>query len=101
MERINFASERLADVQAPGVRAMIERIMADSGSVMLAERLVDGCLDQMGAISVSPQTRSTLVDFASRGGDLDLSTPEAQQQAQQRVAETLQLVAATHEFQRT
>ena len=100
MERVNFASARLADVEAPGVRAMIERIMAGSGGVISAERLVDGCLDQMGAISISPQTRSVLVSFASRGGDLDLSTPEAQQQAQQRVAEALQLVAATHEFQR-
>ena len=101
MERINFASERLADVEAPGVRAMIGKIMADSAGVMSAERLVDGCLDQMGAISISPQTRSVLVGFASRGGDLDLSTPEARQQAQRRVAETLQLVGATHEFQRT
>ena len=100
LERVNFASERLADVEAPGVRAMIGSIMAESAGVISAERLVDGCLDHMGAISLSQETRSVLVKFASRGGDLDLSTPEAQQRARQRVAETLQLVAATHEFQR-
>ena len=100
VERLNFAASQLADVNKPGVKAMIGKMMADSGEVMSADRLVESCLDQMGAISVSQETRSVLTEFASRGGDLDLSTPEAQKQAEQRIAETLQLVAATHEFQR-
>ena len=84
----------------PGVKAMIDRLTARGGEVISPERLVEGCLDQMGAISVSPDTQSALVRFASTGGDLRLSASGPDEQARRRVAELLQLAAATHEFQR-
>ena len=73
---------------------MVGRIMAQNGGTLSPEHLVEECLDEMGAISVSPETRSVLMDFASNeaeGPDLD----------EQKVADMLGLVAATHEFQRS
>ena len=89
MERINFASQQLGDVAKPGVRDMVERI-AGNPSAVSPELLVDACLDQVGVITVSEDTRRELVDFASvAGGD-----------GAARIAEVLQMVASTHEFQR-
>ena len=85
----------------PGVRAMIKRITSDGERVISPEGLVDECLDQMGAISVSDDTRGILTDFASRDGDLVLDAAEPDEHARQRVADMLRMVASTHEFQRS
>ena len=101
VERLNFASGQLGDVTNPGVRSMVERIASDGGSAISPERLVDACLDQIGAISVTQGTRSVLVEFAAQDGDLDVAAAGPDEKAQRRVGEVLALAAATHEFQRT
>ena len=100
-ERLNFATQQFGDMSKPGVKAMIGRILADRGGVVSPERLVQGCLDQMGAVSVSDDTRASLVEFASKEGDLHLDEAGPDEHAQQRVADLLQLAAATPEFQRS
>ena len=100
VERLNFATEQLGDVNKPGVKSMIERILADGGEPISPENLVERCLDEMGAFSVSSSTQATLVEFASKGGDLRPSGTEPDEENQQRVAGVLQLTAATREFQR-
>ena len=100
VERVNLAAQQLGDLSKPGVFAMVQGIKARLGPVISPRRLVDGCLDQMGAISVSSATRSVLIAFASQQGDLALSGHGADNQADRRVVEMIQLVAATHEFQR-
>ena len=101
VERLNFATQQLGDMKIPGARAMVGEVLASGGDVISPESLVDGCLDQMGAIRVSEETRSVLVEFASHGGDLHLGTEGPDDKTRQRVAEIFQMVAATPEFQRT
>ena len=100
VERVNFASKHLGNLDAPGVRAIVERIKSQLGPSISPERLVDGCLDQMGAISVSQESRDVLIQFASEQGDLTVDSPDANGHADRRVTDTMQVIAATHEFQR-
>jgi uncharacterized protein (DUF1800 family) len=100
IERLNFAAEQLADTEQPGVRAMIDKITAVGSDTASAEGLVDACLDQMGAISVSEATRSALVEFASREKDTDSDSAVRDEEPQGRVAAILRLVVSTREFQR-
>ena len=99
-ERGNFATQQVGDAKKPGVQAMIERIGDNQGSVFSPEGLVDACLDQVGAMSVSDDTRRVLVDFASLGGELQLDSSSLDDNARHRIAEVLQMVASTQEFQR-
>lgn len=92
VERINFASQQLGDTAKPGVQAMVEKI-ASNPSAVSPDMLVDACLDQVGAITVSEATRRELVDFASVVGNSNGADHG-------RIAEVLQMVASTHEFQR-
>jgi uncharacterized protein (DUF1800 family) len=89
VERVNFASEQFGDANRPGVKVMVESIEQSSGDDLSSERLVDLCLEHLGAISVSDETRDVLVGFADQSD----GSPK-------RVAETLRLSAATQEFQR-
>ena len=90
----------MGDTANPGIRAMIEEITTSEHETVSPERLVDACLDQMGAISVSDGTRSALVDFAVKEGDLRLGTEGPDEDARRRVGGMLQVIAATPDFQR-
>ena len=90
VERINFASQQMGDAEKPGIRAMITRINARLSETASPERLVDACLEEVGSLSVDEETRRELVRFLSQGGHPDT----------RRIADTLQMVAATQEFQR-
>ena len=100
VERVNFVAKELSDVRSPGVRSIIDRLEANSDQgVLKPSDLADGCLDLMGPIQVSDATRSVLVDYASRHGDLDLNGHQPGDQAEQQVGNMLRLVAATREYQ--
>ena len=79
---------------------MIRDVCSQAEGPISPEGLVDSCLDQMGARTVSDDTRESLLAFASKRGDLEVGGREPDEEAQRRVAEMLQLVAATTEFQR-
>ena len=87
IERINFASEQFGDPTKPGVSAMIDRICQGDTERLSSEYLVDRCLDEMGAFSVSDETREALVRFAEG------------EHARQNVEQLLRLSASTREFQ--
>ncbi len=100
VERVNFAAKELSDVRSPGVRSIIDRLQAGSDDGVLdPEDLADGCLDLLGPIDVSDETRSVLVEYATRKGDLDLNGHQPGDEAEQRVGNMLRLVAATREYQ--
>ena len=99
VERVNFASKELGDVQKPGVRAIIDRLANDNGGVLSPEDLVDKCLELVGPIVASEATHSSLVEFAARDGELDLRGHQSGDEAEQRVGDLLRLVASTREFQ--
>ena len=90
VERINFASEQFGDANKPGVRAIIDGVMADEYATSPA-RIVDTCLDQLGVIEVSDETREVLERFAEQTGE---------ERTRDKVANLLRLTTATQEFQR-
>ena len=95
LERLNFVADQLGDLTNPGVESMVSRIMSDRGGTAAPERLVESCLDQLGAISVSDRTHTSLAEFAaSSTSALDEGT------AEQTLADLLKLAATTAEFQR-
>ena len=100
VERVNFASHEVGDAKKPGVQAMIERIASQGEKVTSPEGLVDACLDQIGAIYVSGETRAVLTDFASKGGGLGQGATGFGESGRKRIVEMLQMVASAPEFQR-
>ena len=90
VERVNFASQYLGDPESPGVRDIANRLASEQQSEIDSEMLVDSCLDLLGPITVSDETRETLMKSSEAYEDDDLTT---------RVAETLRLIGSTREYQ--
>ena len=101
VERMNFATEQLGKPENPGVKAMIDRMVANGGAAMPPDEMIDACLGEMGSISVSSQTRSALLGFAAKSVNAPGDDRPADEQARARLASMLQLAAATYEYQRS
>ena len=98
MERVNSAALLAGDPVQPGVQSIIRRLR-DEQYTYQPEELVDACLELAGALMVSDSTRRQLNAFASEQGDLRLDPQIATPCAELRVAELLQLIVSTKEYQ--
>ena len=96
MARVNFASRQFADVDKPGVRAIIARIRAQ-GPRLSPAQLVDACLDLTGPLTVAESTRRELMAHATVEGDLHFGAGDAAAAA--RVRDMLQLIVSMREYQ--
>ena len=97
MRRVNFAAELVGDTNNPGVQSMVSRLHAQDART--PEQLVDGCLDLLGPLEVTPESRTELIEFAAERGEFKWDTPEAQTASSERIGELLQLIVSLREFQ--
>ena len=96
-ERINFASGQIGDAGKPGIRKLVGDVIDDLyDQSPTSENYVDSCLDHLGGLDVSPQIKSSLIEFAEDSGVANGNEEEIQQ----KLTSLLALVAATPEFQR-
>jgi len=93
VERINFTADNVGNVNLPGVRAIIDRLRSE-GSTLSPERLVDGCLEQLGAYELAAETRNELVALARGEGEIQTGA----ENFSTRVAQMLQSIVATTEY---
>ena len=91
MKRTNFVSGLISDSVRPGVRQIIDRIKVAGTN---PTDIVDTCLDIMGPMEVSDQTRSELVAHSEKDGNFNWNTT-----GEERLIELLQLLVATREYQ--
>lgn len=90
VQRVNFASDLIGDLNRAGIVQLLDRITSDSSGS--AGSLVESALKHLGYLEVADDTRTGLVEFTS--ANVDASNPTNEQ-----VAALLQLMVATREYQ--
>ena len=98
VKRINFVVDRVSDTDLPGVRNIVDRI-ASGQQAMTPEAFVGRCLEFIGPIDVSEQTRQELVSHVEDEGPVSWTNDEEYLTSSRRVGDMLSLIAATTEFQ--
>ena len=99
VERVNMAARELRDTSQPGVTAVIDRLASSNGGTLTPAEAVDGCLDLIGPVPASAETRASLVEHVARRGDVDLGGETRDEDSEKRIGELLSLIASTPEFQ--
>jgi len=97
MRRVNFTAELVGDVSRPGIRNMVDRLIAKGDTS--TEAVVAGCLDLMGPLEVNPGTMVELNGFVSEGGDFSWKSAADIEKSTVRVSELLQLIVSLREYQ--
>ena len=98
VERVNAAALEIGDVTQPGVQEIIARIQ-ELGVELSPAQLVDSCLESLGQYEITEPTRANLIDHARRQGNLTFARRGAAACAASRIAELLQLIVSTREYQ--
>ena len=93
VERINFAADQVGNTGLPGIRDIVSRL--GSEQVSGPDAIVDRCLELVGAYELAPETREQLIAYAGSNGSPAPGTPEYSE----AVAQTLQLIVSTQEYQ--
>ena len=93
VERINFTADAVGNTGHRGVQAIINRLSSEADTIS-PERLVDGCLEMLGACELAEATRTELVSLARSEGELRTGAEEFGQ----RVGQMLQSIVATTEY---
>jgi uncharacterized protein (DUF1800 family) len=97
VKRVNFVADRVSDTSLPGVKRIVERISGSNGPVMSPADFVEQCLNQMGPLPVSDNTRKELVSQAQTEGDINWEgSPE---DSARRTGDMLALIGSTREYQ--
>jgi uncharacterized protein (DUF1800 family) len=97
-ERINFAVDEVSDATKPGVQDIISRLTTE-GAALSPEDFVDRCLELAGPMTVSDETRNSLLEYARPLGTFDLSIQADRQESVSRVVRMLQLIVSSREYQ--
>jgi hypothetical protein len=95
---VNFASEMLGDVNAPGVAAMIERIVRGRTSITPSD-LLDECLYELGCAELKGTTRQILLDTLGAEPNIDCGSAGKRPEFDEVCAQMLRLIAASREYQ--
>ena len=96
VERVNYTSGEMGDIDSPGIRSIIGRI-AEKGDTISAEELLNGCLEMLGGYSLTEETRELLLDNAGKDGGISTKSDDFGE----LVGQTLQLIVSTQEYQFT
>jgi uncharacterized protein (DUF1800 family) len=92
VQRVNFASDIIGDLDREGIVELVESIRADAGEGASPESLVQASLKHLGNIQVSDQVNEGLAEFAS-------NFENTVRPSNENIASLLQLIVATREFQ--
>ena len=98
VERVNSAALEMGDLARPGVQTVLQKVRS-LGGPLTPEEFVNACLDAIGQFDVTDATRASLVAHASVDGNLEFGERGSADCSEQRVAELLQLIVATREYQ--
>ena len=94
VERVNFAADRVGNIDNPGVRRMVDRLRPQADT-LTADDLVDACLDLVGPVVVSDDRRTELVAHVQR----DQAAKPGNEAFEQRVTGLLRLIVSSREYQ--
>ena len=98
VRRVNFVADYVRDTELPGIQDIVRRITSD-GTAITVETLVDRCLDLMGPVEVSEETRASLIRKCGGDGEVSWETEEDYAGVSRRIGELLALIAGTREYQ--
>ena len=82
VERINFVADQVSNTQAPGVRAIVNRLKSEWPAIS-PEGLVDRCLELLGCYELAAENRRQLIAHVSKGGPLNTGREEFPQRVGQ------------------
>ena len=91
IERVNFASSEISDLEKPGIKKLISRIKGEISNSISEKELLDKCSETIGC-DLSNSTKGFLLDSIE-------NSPNNNQKLDEQIGQVLGFIAATKEYQ--
>jgi hypothetical protein len=78
----------------------VANVLSDWSTKMDAEMLVDRCLEQLGVVEVSDQSRDTLTSFTEDLGFNGANASSKRNELEESIPKILSVIGAVPEYQR-
>ena len=98
VERINFAADRVGNLENPGIQRICDRL-ASSGGPFTPEQLVEHCAELAGPVQMKDNSRKGLITYLARDGEIKCATEADRSDFNQRVTGLLQMIVSLREYQ--
>lgn len=99
IERVNFASREMGNLDAPGVIAAVDEVLSEIDGTTTPESLVEIALDRLMLYGISNGTQSSLNEFVREQDQLTNENGSDGENPQERVAKVFSMIGASPEFQ--
>ena len=99
MDRVNFASDHLGNLENPGVENIVDHILAAHHDSITSDQLVDKCLDTLGPLKVSKGTKESLLEVASKIDSIESNGHSSKQKIKELILELIRMIVSSREYQ--
>jgi len=98
IERVNFSADRLGNLDAPGVRSIIDRLPGADLS-LTPDELIDRCNYELGQLNLEDRSRRVLTKELELHHDIPCAGGSSNPDFTEIAIEVLQMLSASKEFQ--
>ena len=95
LDRVNFSSAQIGDGTKPGIKNIISRLR--NSNCKSPRELIDKCMDELGFIYLSDNTRERLIDHLSNDHRKNFDICDMDDET---ITNILKLIASTPDYQR-
>jgi uncharacterized protein (DUF1800 family) len=99
VNRVNFASDHLGNLDNPGVENIVNHILAENQYSITAGQIVDRCLEVLGPLEVSEDTKNSLLEVASKLDVIESNGHSRQQKIKKLIQELIRMIVSSREYQ--
>ena len=99
VNRVNFASDHLGNLENPGVENIVDHILAEHHDSITSDQLVDKCLDTLGPLKVSKGTKDSLLEVASKIDSIESNGHSSKQKVKELIPELIKMIVSSREYQ--
>lgn len=99
VDRVNFATSHIGNLEHPGIRSLVDRIVSLCKPCPSPTELVDTILELLGCTNISENTRGLLIDMGSKNGEIDISTYPDSLGFDEMISHMLRMIVSTREYQ--
>lgn len=98
VQRVNYVSNLFRNRENSGVRQIVSRVVGNNSEEMTVENIVDNCLNLMGPMRLSKDSRMHVIDYAGSNRYSGIENLN-EEELEVHISQILGLIAATPEYQ--
>ena len=99
VNRVNFASDHMSNLDNPGVENIVNHILENNSSPITPQQVVDNCIEVLGPLEISDDTKVSLLEVASKLDRIESNGHSRQQKTIELIQELIRMIVSSKEYQ--